>query len=68
MSPLVLLVVKIKKNREEKYMYQIKKNVIKKKTLFLSKVLIHLCMTILNIVEENIFAVIVYKLLVKRKY
>ena len=33
MSPLVLLVVKIKKNREEKYMYQIKKNVMKKNTL-----------------------------------
>ena len=31
MSPLVLLVVKIKKNREEKYMYQIKKKCYEEK-------------------------------------
>ena len=39
-----------------------------KKTMFLSKILIPSCMIILYMVEENIFVVIVYKLLVQKKY
>ena len=64
----MFLVVKIKKNIQS--MYQ--KNVVKKNfdilliaeegTMFLSKILIRLCMIIIYIVEENIFAVIVCKL------
>ena len=60
--------MKIKKNIQS--MYQ--KNVVKKNfdllliaeegTMFLSKILIRLCMIIIYIVEENIFAVIVCKL------
>ena len=39
-----------------------------KDTMFLSKILILSCMIILYIAEENIFVVIVYKLLVQKKY
>ena len=42
-----------------------KKN--RKDTMFLSKILIHLCMTIHYTIEENIFFVD-YKLLVQKKY
>ena len=38
-----------------------------KNTMFLSKILIHLCMIIQYIVEENICVIIVYKLLVQKK-
>ena len=40
----------------------------KRDTMFLSKILIRSCMIIHYIVEENIFAVIVYKLVVQKKY
>ena len=39
-----------------------------KGTMFLSKILIHLCMIIHYTMEENIFVIIVYKLLVRKKY
>ena len=35
--------------------------------MFLSKILIRLCVIIYYIVEENIFVVIVYKLLLQKK-
>ena len=77
-SALVFLDMEIKKNIQS--MYQ--KNVVKKNlliycykekkerdTMFLSKILILSCIKIiLYIVEENIFVVIVYKLLVQKKY
>ena len=37
-------------------------------TMFLSKISLLSCMIMLYIVEENIFVVIVHKLLVQRKY
>ena len=40
----------------------------KKKHYVLSKILIHLCMIIYYIVEENIFVVIVYMLLLQKKF
>ena len=46
--------------------YWQKKNA--KSTIFLSKILIHSCMIIHYIAEENIFAVIVYHLLVQKNY
>ena len=36
--------------------------------MFLSKILIHSRMTIHDTIKENIFAVIVYKLLTQKKY
>ena len=40
----------------------------KKNTMFLSEILINLCMVIHYIVEENIFAVIVCNLLAPKEY
>ena len=37
-------------------------------TRFLSKISIHACIIILYTIEKNIFVIIVYKLLVQRKY
>ena len=69
LSPLMFLVIKIRKNIQSTY----KKKCCEKKlvdlllrgeeakrTMFLSKILIHLCMIRHYIVEENFFVVIVY--------
>ena len=76
-SALVFLAMKIKKSIQS--MHQ--KDVVKKKklinycweknerdTMFLLKIQIYSCMIILYIVEENIFVVIIYKLLVQKKH
>ena len=50
----------LKKSFEEKHVnYSYKKKI--KGTIFLSKLLIHLCMIIHYIVEKNIFVVIAYE-------
>ena len=53
----------MKKNMLIYYWYEKKAG----STMFLSKILIHLCMTIHYIVGKNIF-VVIYKLLVQRIY
>ena len=39
-----------------------------KDNMFLSKILIHSCMIIHYILDEDLFVVIAYKLLVQKKY
>ena len=77
LSPSVFLAIKIKRNIQ--YMYKQKcceeKHVDllligenERDTMFLSNILTLSCMIILYIVKENIFVVIVYKLVVQKKY
>ena len=72
----MFLAMKIKKNIQSMYQNNfVEKNAHllligegEKNTMFLSKVLIRSCMIIHFIVEENIFVVIVYMLLLQKNF
>lgn len=53
--------------KENMLIYHFWENTLKR-TMFLSKMLIHLHIIIHYMVEDNIFAVIVYSLLAQKKY
>ena len=56
------------KNTFKRYLITIDRRRRQKDTMLLSKILLHSCITIPYIMEENIFVVIVYRLLVQQKY
>ena len=76
LSALVSLIMKIRKNIQSIYQKKCYEDKYVEKyvdlllivTMFLLRILILLFMVMLYIVEKNIFAVIVYKPLVKKKY
>ena len=57
-----------KKCSEEKHVGSLLIGEAEKNTIFLPKISIHLCMIIHDIIEENIFVVIVYVLSLQKKF
>ena len=68
-----ILVMKTRKNIQSMSIFFFKRHVDlsligeSKHTMLSSKIVIHSCMTIHYIIEENIFVVIVYKFLLQQK-
>ena len=56
------------KNTFKRYLITIDRRRRQKGTMLLSKILLYSCIIIPYIMEENIFVVIVYRLLVQQKY
>ena len=67
--------MKIRKNSQYTYQKSVKERIIyyqdekkERDTMFLPNILVRFCVIIYYIVEENVFAVFVDKLLVQKKY
>ena len=58
----------VSKNTFKRYLITIDRRRRQKDTMLLSKILLYSCIIIPYIMEENIFVVIVYRLLVQQKY
>ena len=56
------------KNTFKRYLITIDRRRRQKDTMLIKKILLHSCIIIPYIMEENIFVVIVYRLLVQQKY
>ena len=74
-STLTFFVMKIRKNSQYTYQKSVKERIIyyqdekkERDTIFLPNILVRSCVIIYYIVEENVFAVFVDKLLVQKKY
>ena len=73
-STLTFFVMKIRKNSQYTYQKSVKERIIyyqdekkERDTMFLPNILVRSCVIIYYIVEENVFAVFVDKLLVQKK-